>query len=745
MKSFLKNSFLKKLTITYITILILPIMVMSVSIFCQFDNVLKKELITNNANTLDRTGYILDKNMSNLYTIKDNIIQGSVLSSPDNLSNPEKVLSIQREFQKYIASNFFINEICVYFHNEDYIYTSKSSYQISTFINTAYQFSDWSETDFVNDINQISHPFIKTSPTIYPDSGLTDDMIIFLFPVTENSVPKATLMFFVENSYIENIMQSNTKENISKIIILDKNNDAVISTLKNYTDNKKKIENFVTSGKETDEIKLDSVKYQITSADSELTNMKYVMLTPMSHVLMKKQNILINSVFILSFLLLLGILIITYSLKVTYNPIKTLKEFSSNIANINSPSDDEIESIKSVINHLSAENINIIEKTAPMTQDYILENLIKGRYTSTEELNEYIKPFNISFKNHIYAVLIIKVYAGASNRNEIKAVMNNFFYGLIKEEHPSNEKYIAVITPDVNDPDILLQTVSEFQEILKDELSISTTIGVSNIYDEIQKISLCYIQACSAMDYRLIKGNGSIIPYSSILPIIEGHEHTYPDNNLENLHFFIKNGDIDSINDTLDTTLDFIKENDVPLFITRILCFDMINTIWKSFTELQKSIALPTNEYPNITILSKYDTVDDLIQILKNFCTNLCGEINSSSHKKDEELINSILQFIQENFKSSSFSIQIMAEHFDMSLTNISQYFKTRTNQTIIDYITNLRISAAKQKLLTTEMSVNEIAAHVGYLNSSSFIRRFKQITGLTPKQFVNENKKIEK
>ena len=39
----------------------------------------------------------------------------------------------------------------------------------------------------------------------------------------------------------------------------------------------------------------------------------------------------------------------------------------------------------------------------------------------------------------------------------------------------------------------------------------------------------------------------------------------------------------------------------------------------------------------------------------------------------------------------------------------------------------------AKELLMTTELSLKQIAATVGYSNVSSFIRRFKQLYGVTP------------
>ena len=50
--------------------------------------------------------------------------------------------------------------------------------------------------------------------------------------------------------------------------------------------------------------------------------------------------------------------------------------------------------------------------------------------------------------------------------------------------------------------------------------------------------------------------------------------------------------------------------------------------------------------------------------------------------------------------------------------------------------MTDLRIETAKRLLTTTALSINEIAMEVGYYNANSFIRRFKQVTDLTPGRY---------
>ena len=62
--------------------------------------------------------------------------------------------------------------------------------------------------------------------------------------------------------------------------------------------------------------------------------------------------------------------------------------------------------------------------------------------------------------------------------------------------------------------------------------------------------------------------------------------------------------------------------------------------------------------------------------------------------------------------------------------------FKERNRVSPNEYLAILRVERSKQLLTETELSIKEIAVNVGYYDASSFIRRFKQITGVTPLQY---------
>jgi AraC-like DNA-binding protein len=95
-----------------------------------------------------------------------------------------------------------------------------------------------------------------------------------------------------------------------------------------------------------------------------------------------------------------------------------------------------------------------------------------------------------------------------------------------------------------------------------------------------------------------------------------------------------------------------------------------------------------------------------------------------------------IRQYVETNCFDPNFSIYSVAEDFDLTPSNLSHYFKSQTGQSISDYVQMLRRTEACRLLVETSDSIQTIGEKVGMLNVSSFIRNFKQQTGVTPGQY---------
>ena len=108
--------------------------------------------------------------------------------------------------------------------------------------------------------------------------------------------------------------------------------------------------------------------------------------------------------------------------------------------------------------------------------------------------------------------------------------------------------------------------------------------------------------------------------------------------------------------------------------------------------------------------------------------------------------IEDMKQYIRANCFRDDFSLQLAADHFGLTPSNLSHYFKNCTGIGLSEYVQDLRLAEACRLLLETEEPIQEIGRRVGMPNGSSFIRSFKQQTGMTPGQYrAGKNKKGER
>ena len=81
-------------------------------------------------------------------------------------------------------------------------------------------------------------------------------------------------------------------------------------------------------------------------------------------------------------------------------------------------------------------------------------------------------------------------------------------------------------------------------------------------------------------------------------------------------------------------------------------------------------------------------------------------------------------------------ALQLTLEQANIPERTLKRRFKAATGLTLIDYLQNIRIEAAKRQLEQTELAVDEISFGIGYEDASFFRRLFKRRTGLTPSRY---------
>ncbi|MBP3332691.1 MAG: helix-turn-helix transcriptional regulator [Clostridia bacterium] len=87
---------------------------------------------------------------------------------------------------------------------------------------------------------------------------------------------------------------------------------------------------------------------------------------------------------------------------------------------------------------------------------------------------------------------------------------------------------------------------------------------------------------------------------------------------------------------------------------------------------------------------------------------------------------------------SESITAQSCAEDVNMSYSYFSRSFKRITQKSFKEYLNEIRVSNAERLLMSTDLSVTEIALECGYNNVSYFIMVYKSIKGKTPFSYRN-------
>ena len=103
--------------------------------------------------------------------------------------------------------------------------------------------------------------------------------------------------------------------------------------------------------------------------------------------------------------------------------------------------------------------------------------------------------------------------------------------------------------------------------------------------------------------------------------------------------------------------------------------------------------------------------------------------------KQEERVITGITRYLQEHL-AEDISLSVLAEQFHLNPQYISQLFKNEIGVGFLAYLTNIRMERAKHLLLSTSLSVAEVAEQSGYGDYRVFTKVFKKSEGITPSQY---------
>jgi two-component system response regulator YesN len=160
-------------------------------------------------------------------------------------------------------------------------------------------------------------------------------------------------------------------------------------------------------------------------------------------------------------------------------------------------------------------------------------------------------------------------------------------------------------------------------------------------------------------------------------------------------------------------------------------------------------------EYAKMAI--RYDVLDYILKPLDReeivFVLEKCKKnLQESGDSLEEERSleaedirhgSQLVEFLKEKAIRSymdDLSISVIADEAGFNLSYLSRLFKLETGKGFVQFLTEVRMDAAKRKLLESNATIADIAKQVGYWDEKHFSKVFKREIGRSPSEFRRES-----
>lgn len=136
------------------------------------------------------------------------------------------------------------------------------------------------------------------------------------------------------------------------------------------------------------------------------------------------------------------------------------------------------------------------------------------------------------------------------------------------------------------------------------------------------------------------------------------------------------------------------------------------------------------------------DVMVSHLDLLLNYCNRFYNRQFLTRKKAGHDLLSKMEELLDDYFKNDNLlesglpTVQYFAEKMNVSSNYLSDMLRALTGQSTQQHIHSKLIEKAKETLITTNLSISEIAYQLGFEHPQSFSKLFKSKTNLTPIEF---------
>ncbi|MGD8401183.1 MAG: AraC family transcriptional regulator [Bacillota bacterium] len=484
------------------------------------------------------------------------------------------------------------------------------------------------------------------------------------------------------------------------------------------------------------------------------TKWKIVNMIPIDQFYQNTHFIQILLIVICCVAILIGILLSFIFTRRIYNPLALIiqKVLLLTSASGSAPTEDEFGFINRFIDEVAVK-VHSLRETGPALQNNLIMGLLYHRFLSEGEQSEELQLLEDSFRFPYYYVVLFQMdETTIKNRTleESQTIKNQ----LNLEIRKIDDHFGKCLGIDLSGGKIgVIAGVQEVDSVLINRLVEKVIAAALNNYQlpvtatagsgvsSWLEIHRSFQEAVLLQKYRYFYPGLPLIRGEAFLKK-ERSQATLPAAPTADFADGLRRRDLKQIEAALARLIATITAGDYSAHY----CQQVIWEITHIFSMYLKDMRYSLSESERSGLENLWLTTGN-IQGFKAWICGFAGKVfnwtATRTGNRNYETIAKVVQYLAAHLEAD-LSLEAAAELVNLSPGYFSKVFKKATGAAFSVYLTNLRIKKARQLLLKTNLSVQEIGYQVGYNAPAYFIKQFKAKSGYTPydyrRQFRDRN-----
>ena len=378
-------------------------------------------------------------------------------------------------------------------------------------------------------------------------------------------------------------------------------------------------------------------------------------------------------------------------------------------------------------------------------REAVLYKAVNGGFSSLDELNTNYENSGLLITNPYLRILMVQTSPHQDGKSpmaaELLAILRSRLLNQQIYHCFFSAKNVFLIADSSGKGSIYREMLPSICLDLKQKLPHTEIyMGMSSSVADVSKLHMTYIEASAALDTALEKGIPDTPVFYSEIVSHKEIEQLYPYEEINELSRAIQENNKEKFQGLVSRISALLKTHQYNLILGKFVCYDVVSVILKATLQTGKGFSIINERAPDIMGLSSSHSMEELLRILEDITQKTMQHLDEKE-QPNNNLMEQIIAIVNANVFDYNFSVGQLADQFGISQNNLSQRFKRYLNQTPTEYINRLKMEKAKSFLSNTDMPLRMIVEKLGYSNESSFIRKFKDATGMTPGEYRRQSR----